>query len=371
MRIAFYAPLKGPDHPVPSGDRRMARMLVAALERLGHKVEQPCRLRSFQPAPEPEAMARVEAEAAAEVDRLARLWALDGAPDLLFTYHPFYKSPDFVAPVLARTFGRPYVTAEASHAGKRAAGPWVSWHAASEASLAAGAVHFCFTPQDREGLERIVPAARLIDLPPFLDSLAPPPGPRPAGRPGPVRIVTVAMMRDGDKLRSYAFLAAALAALPPGLDWHLTLVGSGPAEEAVRQHFAALPARRLTWRGTLPPEAVAEELVAADLFAWPGFAEAYGLAYLEAAAAGLPALAFACGGIPSVIRSGETGLLVAEGDCAAYAGALARLLVDSELRSRLGTAARRFVTAERGPAPAEAILQRGLARACAAVPAAA
>jgi hypothetical protein len=31
MRIAFYAPLKSPDHPVPSGDRLLARLLVDAL----------------------------------------------------------------------------------------------------------------------------------------------------------------------------------------------------------------------------------------------------------------------------------------------------------------------------------------------------
>ena len=31
MRLAFYAPLKPPDHPVPSGDRRMAQLLMAAL----------------------------------------------------------------------------------------------------------------------------------------------------------------------------------------------------------------------------------------------------------------------------------------------------------------------------------------------------
>ena len=36
MRIAFYAPLKPPDHPVPSGDRRMARLLMAALATAGH-----------------------------------------------------------------------------------------------------------------------------------------------------------------------------------------------------------------------------------------------------------------------------------------------------------------------------------------------
>jgi hypothetical protein len=35
MRIAFYAPLKAPDHPVPSGDRTIARLLLAALKQGG------------------------------------------------------------------------------------------------------------------------------------------------------------------------------------------------------------------------------------------------------------------------------------------------------------------------------------------------
>ncbi|MBL8703575.1 MAG: glycosyl transferase, partial [Rhodospirillales bacterium] len=38
MRIAFYAPLKPPGHPHPSGDRRMARLLVQALRLGGHTV---------------------------------------------------------------------------------------------------------------------------------------------------------------------------------------------------------------------------------------------------------------------------------------------------------------------------------------------
>jgi hypothetical protein len=36
MRIGFYAPLKPPDHPVPSGDRRIARLFVEALRLAGH-----------------------------------------------------------------------------------------------------------------------------------------------------------------------------------------------------------------------------------------------------------------------------------------------------------------------------------------------
>ena len=36
MRVAFYAPLKPPDHPTPSGDRRVARLLMEALKAGGH-----------------------------------------------------------------------------------------------------------------------------------------------------------------------------------------------------------------------------------------------------------------------------------------------------------------------------------------------
>ncbi|TAK40354.1 MAG: response regulator transcription factor, partial [Betaproteobacteria bacterium] len=39
MRIAFYAPLKAPSHGTPSGDRRVAELLVRALRQAGHAVE--------------------------------------------------------------------------------------------------------------------------------------------------------------------------------------------------------------------------------------------------------------------------------------------------------------------------------------------
>ncbi|HJS32647.1 MAG TPA: glycosyltransferase family 1 protein, partial [Alphaproteobacteria bacterium] len=48
MRIVFYAPLKPPDHPVPSGDRRMAQLLIAACESAGHEVELAARFRSYE-----------------------------------------------------------------------------------------------------------------------------------------------------------------------------------------------------------------------------------------------------------------------------------------------------------------------------------
>ena len=50
MRIAFYAPLKAPDHPTASGDRLIAGLLVRALARAGHEVVIVSRLRTFDGA---------------------------------------------------------------------------------------------------------------------------------------------------------------------------------------------------------------------------------------------------------------------------------------------------------------------------------
>ena len=48
MRIAFYAPLKSPDHPVPSGDRRVAQLFFAALRVAGHDAFLASRFRSYE-----------------------------------------------------------------------------------------------------------------------------------------------------------------------------------------------------------------------------------------------------------------------------------------------------------------------------------
>lgn len=360
MRVAFYAPLKPPDHPVPSGDRQMARLLMAALEAGGHEVAIASRLRSFVPRPDYDLQAAVEARADAEVAAIARQWECDGSkPDLWFTYHPYYKAPDFLGSRLSRTFGLPYAAAEASHAPKRQNGPWARWHGASTESILMAAVHFCFTDVDRSGLERLGLAGRdLVALPPFID--VPSLGAAMRNNPGPVEIVTVAMMRAGAKSRSYAFLAEALARLRPEPAWRLTIIGDGPARDAVRTLFAALPADRVHWRGELPSGEIAAALASVDVFAWPGFEEAYGLCYLEAGAAALPVIAMDSGGVASVVRHGETGILTPEGDLEAYVGALASVVEDADLRGRLGAGGRRFVSTERTLARAGAILGAGL-----------
>jgi glycosyltransferase involved in cell wall biosynthesis len=61
---------------------------------------------------------------------------------------------------------------------------------------------------------------------------------------------------------------------------------------------------------------------------------------LEALHSGVPFVASRVGGIPEVVRDGESALLVEPGDPAALAGALGRVLADPALAARLGAAGR-------------------------------
>ena len=70
VRVAFYAPMKAPDSPVPSGDREMARNLMAAIGADGHRVDLVSRLRIYDKTGDPDLQNRLYREAAADVDRI-------------------------------------------------------------------------------------------------------------------------------------------------------------------------------------------------------------------------------------------------------------------------------------------------------------
>jgi len=101
------------------------------------------------------------------------------------------------------------------------------------------------------------------------------------------------------------------------------------------------------WLGEKDAADLPDILASTDLYVWPGCGEAYGLAYLEAQAAGLPVVAQRTAGVPEVVRDGQTGLLTREGDIGAYAAAMRDLIEDPASRRLLGAAARRFVHEER------------------------
>ncbi|MBY3566875.1 glycosyltransferase family 4 protein [Rhizobium laguerreae] len=345
MRVAFYAPMKSPNHPVPSGDRLMARLLIRALELGGHEVDIASEFRTY--AATPEAAAALEPATGAELQRLRLAWQSAPRPELWFCYHPYYKSPDPFGPVISAEFAIPYVTAEASYAAKRDRTGWATAQKLVGEAIMQAAVNISFTERDQAGLAAAFPQARLAGLKPFIDTAL---FEKASPVPGPRRLMTVAMMRAGDKMDSYAMLAKAVR-LIEDRPWTLAVIGDGPMRQEVQALFAGLPGR-IEWLGERNAVEIAALLGRGDLYVWPGCGEAYGLAYLEAQAAGLPVVAQETAGVPAVVEAGVTGLLTPDGDVPAYAEAVAALLDDRQRRDAMAQAARRLVLGQRSLAMA-------------------
>lgn len=342
MRVLLHTPLKAPDNPLPSGDREMARGLVRLLERLGHKVLMPEASRVAPGAPPVATHLALERRARAQAARLIDRWRALPAHhperfDLWFTYHCYYRKPDWLGPVVSQALGIPYVIAEASHAPRRAQGPTRIGHRAVERALAAADLVLTVNPRDVAGVKaRLRPGARQLWLPPFID-VAPfrVPSRRDPGQP-PL-LLSVGMMRTRDKLESYRVLARAFALLKDRA-WRALLVGDGPARAEIEALMAPF-GTRVRFAGAVPHAELPALYAAADLYLWPAINEAYGMAFLEAQATGLPVVAGRTGGVPAVVADGVSGLLTPIGDAASFAAAISRLLDSTDERARLGAAA--------------------------------
>ncbi|PGH57621.1 glycosyl transferase [Azospirillum palustre] len=345
LQIAFYAPLKPVDHPIPSGDRQMARLILRALGATG-PVEVASGLRVYDGAGDPTVQARLSAAAAAERDRLLSLYAAEPErrPALWLSYHVYYKAPDLIGPAIARALGIPYVVVEATRARKRLTGPWAAFAAAAEAAIEAAALVLCVSARDRQAVEAYgPPGQRVAMLPPFLDLPPAPEAREPTVTPRLLpRLLTVAMMRPGDKLASYRLLADALH-LVAAQPWTLDIVGAGPAAAEVAALFAPF-GPRVTLHGACPPDSLAGHYRTADLLVWPGLNEAFGMVYLEAQAQGVPVLAIDNAGTGTVIRDGVGGRLTGPAP-QEFAAALAALLADPPALRALGRSARAHVEA--------------------------
>ena len=152
----------------------------------------------------------------------------------------------------------------------------------------------------------------------------------PAVPGAPVHLV--ATMRLAPRKRAVPLVdlvAAAARRLPPGAV-RLTLVGDGPAREAVRARVAATGLTDVVdLRGRLSRPAVRATYADADVFLAPARLEAFGIAALEARTAGLVVLAHAGTGVGEFVTDGLDGFLVA--DDAAMSDAVVRLTQDPGL----------------------------------------
>jgi glycosyltransferase involved in cell wall biosynthesis len=345
-RIAFYAPMKPPDHAIASGDREIARLMVTTLEAAGFEVETASRFISYQKLPDQARFLALKVEGEAEAARIiaAARCGRRTAPDIWFTYHPYCKAPDWIGPEVARALSIPYVTAEACRTHQGSDTDWQDGRRAVQEAVGLASANFCLKPSDEAYLRSILPDMKTtVPLKPFLDVAA---VAAEAGNVDPASffpdraptILTVGMMRPGVKMHSYRLLADALAGMA-GRSWNLVVIGDGPERANVEAMFGFARKERIHFTGALPRRDVLGWMKAADLLAWPGVGEAIGMVYLEAAASRLPVAACGVANVATVVSDGESGLLAHEAEVSAYREILRRMLADDVLRRQLGARA--------------------------------
>lgn len=126
--------------------------------------------------------------------------------------------------------------------------------------------------------------------------------------------------------------------------WAFTQLPRGSAELVLvsRSAPSALPDGARVVDDLQPNDPRLVELFhTSDIFALPSHAETFGIAAVEASAAGLPVVASAVGGLTDIVVHEETGYTIRPGDREALATRLRLLIDEPELRQRLGAAARR------------------------------
>jgi len=144
-----------------------------ALAGAGHRVQVASTFRSYDGDGDEARQRALRSQGEALAAQLAADWkagAADDRPELWFTYHLYYKAPDWLGPAVSDALRIPYVIAEASYAPKRAQGPWALGHEGSAAAIRKAALVLAPTRDDIPGLQEIIDAKRILHLPPFLDT---------------------------------------------------------------------------------------------------------------------------------------------------------------------------------------------------------
>ena len=237
--------------PLP-GDRAMARLLLKALGAAGFAPSSSqARLRTLDRAGDaglPGCRRRSDARAEADAPRSQRYRDAcrpSERPRLWFTYHVYYKAPDWIGPAVSpRRCGIPYVRCGGlARAGKRAARPLGRGPPGAEAALDRADAIFVMTERGPRGSGAARPAAARassICRPSSTRAMA---GRRPARRPRRRRRRAAAHRRDDAARRQARLLPHAgrrLCASCRTPAWTLDIVGDGEARREVETLFADL-----------------------------------------------------------------------------------------------------------------------------------
>jgi glycosyltransferase involved in cell wall biosynthesis len=149
-------------------------------------------------------------------------------------------------------------------------------------------------------------------------------------------------------LKGHAILLQAVSELVhAGAAVRLTIVGDGPRKNDLTGYARTLGLTdEVEWTGTLAQEELPLLYAEADVFCLPSFAEGVPTVLMEAMLTETPVVTTTIAGVPELVEDGVSGVLVPPGRAEAIAAAVAHLMGDAALRSRMGAAGRRKVELE-------------------------
>ncbi|MFW6174983.1 MAG: glycosyltransferase [Chloroflexota bacterium] len=147
-----------------------------------------------------------------------------------------------------------------------------------------------------------------------------------------------------ERLKGLEILLQAVAEMEPDDDVCLLIVG-GSSEDPERQRLEEVARKlgitgRVVFREAVKQETLPAYYTAADVCLFASYYESFGMAALEASACGTPVIASRVGGLPAVVREGETGYLIPSRCPSAFIQRIEILLANDHLRRVMGQAAR-------------------------------
>jgi glycosyltransferase involved in cell wall biosynthesis len=132
---------------------------------------------------------------------------------------------------------------------------------------------------------------------------------------------------------------------------HLMIIGDGPFREALERRLEGLP---VTFTGFVEGEELPRAIASCDVKIFPSTTDTWGNAPLEAQSCGLPVIVSEVGGPPELMQDGVTGLKISGYDVEGLVRAM-EVLMDKDLRTRMGRAAREFCEKNRVDLPFTAV----------------
>jgi glycosyltransferase involved in cell wall biosynthesis len=347
MKICFYAPFKPLTHPNPSGDLIIAKGLYDFLSNLGHRIKTVSPLRSRWIFWKPWKWLQILQE-----QQQAEKLINDFLPDIWLTYHTYYKAPDMLGPYIAKRKKIPYVIFQGIYSTKRRrdlrTGPGFLLN---RKALRMASHIFSNRKEDESNLRRIIPEDRLSYVPPGIfpkdfqfDPIARSELRRKWNVGQTPVVLSAAMFRADVKTEGLSWVIRVCGKLfKQGIDLFLAIAGDGKQKHILKKLAEQYLPGKVIFSGKIKRNEMYRFYSAGDLFAFPGIRESLGMVFLEAQSCGLPVVAFNNGGIPEVVRNGETGFLTPIFSEPPFLKAIEKLLDNPDLSKKMGKTAGEYI----------------------------